>query len=348
MAWFNKRILSVTGLILFLTAQAIVSGGCLGQEAKTETEGLTITQIEGGRVTVLIDEERASIDYSSISGSRKCYLFACPGGNLSSASFPEHGTLDCVVHNVGHGQAEIIQKAPIGGQKYYAGPYSNGKRIEIAYTCADRAIFGLHTMAISIAGEITIAIATAPGAQAPSAPTALSAMGASSQVDLSWTDNSSDETGFRVERADSGSGIFASLGTVSANTTNYADTTIVPDTLYDYRVFAFNGAGDSAATSVESAMVMAPGAPGALNAFAVASQVNLTWMDTSMDETGFVVERSLSSGTGFTQIGTSPADDGTYFDTTVSPSTTYYYRVKSVRGSIESAYSAEASITSNP
>ena len=62
------------------------------------------------------------------------------------------------------------------------------------------------------------------------------------RVDLSWTDNSGNESGFRIERSASGSGSFASIGTVGTDVTTFSDTTTVALTSYDYRVFAISGA----------------------------------------------------------------------------------------------------------
>ena len=74
-------------------------------------------------------------------------------------------------------------------------------------------------------------------------PSNLSAnqQGGSKLVDLSWSDNSSLEDGFEIER-DTGSG-FVLLTTVSANTTSYTDTdttNFVYDETYTYRVRAYN------------------------------------------------------------------------------------------------------------
>jgi hypothetical protein len=57
-------------------------------------------------------------------------------------------------------------------------------------------------------------------------------------VSLSWKDNSSNETGFHVERAPSGSSAFAVVGTVGANVTTYSES--VARGTYNYRVQAFN------------------------------------------------------------------------------------------------------------
>jgi hypothetical protein len=87
----------------------------------------------------------------------------------------------------------------------------------------------------------------------PNAPTALTALAISStQIDLAWTDNSGDETGFSIARSTDGVN-FAEIDTVVANEESYSDTTCIPNTLYYYKVCAYNGSGNSAYTNIASA-----------------------------------------------------------------------------------------------
>lgn len=60
-----------------------------------------------------------------------------------------------------------------------------------------------------------------------------------SQVDLTWTDNSSDETEFRIERSPDGVNGWEQIGVVDANITNYTDRETDCLTPYYYRVIAF-------------------------------------------------------------------------------------------------------------
>jgi hypothetical protein len=68
---------------------------------------------------------------------------------------------------------------------------------------------------------------------------------------LNWSDNSSDETGFSIERcAGNGCTNFAQIATVGANTTSYPDSGLTSKTWYRYRVLAFNGNGNSAYSNI--------------------------------------------------------------------------------------------------
>jgi hypothetical protein len=80
----------------------------------------------------------------------------------------------------------------------------------------------------------------------PAAPTDLSATASSaSQIDLAWTDNAIDETGFEIERSPDGVGNWLLLGTYGPNTTFHSDTGLAATTTYYYRVRAYNGSGAS-------------------------------------------------------------------------------------------------------
>jgi len=88
----------------------------------------------------------------------------------------------------------------------------------------------------------------------PAAPSNLTATAISrTRIDLAWSDNSGNETGFRIERARNG-GAWSQIATTGPNVIAYSDTTgLQPNKLYSYRVLAFNGAGNSAWSNTASA-----------------------------------------------------------------------------------------------
>ncbi|MFP3953951.1 MAG: lectin like domain-containing protein, partial [Candidatus Acetothermia bacterium] len=81
------------------------------------------------------------------------------------------------------------------------------------------------------------ATVTTGGPNPPSNLTATSV--SSSQIDLSWQDNSSDETGFKVYRDGT------QIDTVGSDVTSYQDDGLSEDTEYCYSVSAYNGDGES-------------------------------------------------------------------------------------------------------
>jgi hypothetical protein len=178
-------------------------------------------------------------------------------------------------------------------------------------------------------------------AVAPAAPSALAAAVVSaSQVDLSWADNSTNETGFKVERSTDGVN-FTQVATVASNITTYSATALTSGTTYTFRVRAYNGVGNSAYSNTASATTPAtpPAAPSGLTATnASASRVDVAWADNSGNETGFKVERS-TDGTNWTQVGTTSANVTTFAATGLAASTTYQFRVRATNSAGDSGYS---------
>ncbi len=67
----------------------------------------------------------------------------------------------------------------------------------------------------------------------------------SSSVSLSWVDNSTNETGFKIERRVNGTTQFSVVGTVNADVTGFTDVNLIANTSYEYRIYSFNAVGNS-------------------------------------------------------------------------------------------------------
>ncbi|HEY8228757.1 MAG TPA: metallophosphoesterase [Pyrinomonadaceae bacterium] len=89
----------------------------------------------------------------------------------------------------------------------------------------------------------------------PAAPTSLNATAVSrAEINLSWVDNSSNETGFRIERCmNLNCTNFAQIAEVGANVITFVDGGLIRNTTYNYRVRAFNAGGNSAFSNVANA-----------------------------------------------------------------------------------------------
>ena len=91
-------------------------------------------------------------------------------------------------------------------------------------------------------------------------PSTLVAIASQNRVDVTWTDNSVDETGFAIERC---SGVacanFTGIAQLGPNVTGYADASLAASTSYSYRVRALRGTQQSAWTNVATATT--PSAP---------------------------------------------------------------------------------------
>jgi hypothetical protein len=59
------------------------------------------------------------------------------------------------------------------------------------------------------------------------------------EVELSWTDNDSQEEGYKIERKTGVQGSYTVIDTLGENSESYTDLSVAENTLYYYRVFAF-------------------------------------------------------------------------------------------------------------
>lgn len=185
------------------------------------------------------------------------------------------------------------------------------------------------------------------GTPPPSAPSSLAASAvASTRVNLSWRDNSTNETGFKIERKTGSNGSYAQIATASAGATTFADTSAAAGTSYVYRVRATNAGGDSGYSNEAAATTPAgstpPAAPSNLSASSASrTQINLSWSDNASNETGFKIERS-TDGVNFGQIATVGANVTSYANAGLRRNRTYWYRVRANNAAGDSAYSNTA------
>jgi hypothetical protein len=80
---------------------------------------------------------------------------------------------------------------------------------------------------------------------------------AAAALQLNWQDQSTNESGFKIERLNGSS--YAPIATVAANVKTYMDGNVTAGVSYCYRVRAFNSTGESAST--EAVCTTAPAAP---------------------------------------------------------------------------------------
>lgn len=197
----------------------------------------------------------------------------------------------------------------------------------------------------------------------PVAPSGLSAIAFTADwINMTWTDNSNNEDGFKVERCpgtasfcDANPSRYAQIAQTGPNIDYYGDTGLPAGTTFSYRVRAFNVSGNSSYSNTSSATtpgaVGPPAAPSGLSATAgltllKRAYVDLSWTDNSTNESNFVIERCLgASCTNFAVRTTLGANTVKYRDSSVSHRRTYRYRVKARNGSGDSGYSAIASAT---
>ncbi|MFL5868821.1 MAG: LamG-like jellyroll fold domain-containing protein, partial [Thermoleophilaceae bacterium] len=121
------------------------------------------------------------------------------------------------------------------------------------------AVYNTALSASRVSAHYTAGSGAAPPLNAPSGLTATAA--STSQINLAWTDNSSNESNFVIQR-DTNSGFTAPTNiTAGANTTSYQDTGLSASTTYYYRVKATNSSTSSNYTNTASATTQSPPPP---------------------------------------------------------------------------------------
>jgi len=192
------------------------------------------------------------------------------------------------------------------------------------------------------------------GGTAPAAPSTLSASAASdTSVTVRWSDNSSDETGFRLERSLNGVD-YSEIVALGASAASFVDNGLVARTTYYYRVRAYNSVGNSAYSNVGSVTTsgVAPPPPVAPSSVTAANNANgsatVSWADASVNETGFEIRREQwdSSGSYWksaTSVGSVASGMTSIVD--VTNSGTFRYSVRAVNSGGSSSFAGPAAVT---
>jgi hypothetical protein len=216
----------------------------------------------------------------------------------------------------------------------------NGVATGIAYetdpTRAADAARSLNDTATKVAAYKVAATTTAT---APAAPSSLATRSlAYNSVAIGWSDNSSNESGFTVQRSSDGVN-FTEIASLGAGAVSFSDATVSARTAYYYRVRAFNSIGGSAYSNVLSVTTpdLPPPPPAAPASVAAANKADgsalVSWQDASTNESSFEVRRETwnakrSIWGSLMVVGTVPANMTNIVD--LSGNGTYRYSVRAV------------------
>jgi titin len=196
-----------------------------------------------------------------------------------------------------------------------------------------------------------------PTVNGPSNTGAIAA--SSSRIDVSWQDNSSNETGFEIWRS-SGGAAFAILSTAGANVTTYGDAGLGALLRYCYQVRALRTYDSKISYSTFSNTACAsttappppppppppptvPTAPTLQSVYASPWVIGVSWLDNSDNEDGFKIERCEGfdcTDADFIVIsvtGASTYPSRYYQDGDVVGGVAYSYRIRAFNGAGASA-----------
>jgi peptidyl-Asp metalloendopeptidase len=233
----------------------------------------------------------------------------------------------------------------------------NGVATGIAYetdpTRAADAARSLNDTATKVAAYKVSATTTAT-ATTPAAPSSLATRSlAYNSVALGWSDNSSNESGFKVQRSADGVN-FTEIASLGAGAVSFSDATVSARTAYYYRVRAFNSIGGSGYSNTLAVTTpdVPPAAPVAPTSVAATNKADgsalVTWADASSNETSFEIRRETwntkrSTWTNLTVAGTVPSNIRSLVD--VTGNGTYRYSVRALNAGGSSGLAGPAPVT---
>ncbi len=261
---------------------------------------LTWAEIQQLAATGLIDFEGHSMthpDLKAVSdtqlawelvGSKQALESHLPGHQVLYIAYPfGSGAGDPRVENATYNAGYFAGASAIGGVDPGSTDKFNLLRVEISTSDTGEAF--LDKLVI----------------QPPAAPTLLTAtVVSSSQVNLSWTDNSTDETGFAIDYATdvnfTQNLITTTVGANSGTTASASITGLSPSTPYYFRVRATNSGGASANTNTASATTLS---------------INNTPTDIALSSSS--ISENQPVGTAVGNFGTTDPDVGNTFTYTL-------------------------------
>ncbi|HKZ16707.1 MAG TPA: hypothetical protein VJ161_04495, partial [Geobacteraceae bacterium] len=226
-------------------------------------------------------------------------------------------------------------------------------------TAVNGTMYRYRVVAYNASGDSPSNIVTV-GQPPIASPTNLTAtINSPSQIRLSWTDASNNETSFAVWRSVNGSA-FTQIGTVNRNanqrvatggTVNFNNNGVTVGNTYAYYVTAVNATGVSAPSNTVTVVLAVPAAPTNLTGSAVRINGNLfqdratlNWTDNSANETGFQIQRATSANFN-NATSFSVGANVTTFSQNVSRVLNYYYRVRATSGVGDSGWSNAVFVT---
>jgi photosystem II stability/assembly factor-like uncharacterized protein len=196
-----------------------------------------------------------------------------------------------------------------------AGTFSSGVFVSTnfgaSWASVNTGLLNSHVRSLSIAGQYIFAGTAARGlfrrplldvlpGLLPATPSNLIAVADTHFVTLSWTDNSVNETGFKIERKNDSlhiGGTWAVIDSVGENITQYINSGLTPYKTYSYRIYAYNSLGKSPYSNFVETITIIPVELTSFTASVQEKNVLLNWNTaTETNNRGFEVQRSETKG----------------------------------------------------
>jgi len=156
-------------------------------------------------------------------------------------------------------------------------------------------------------------------------------------IKLFWTDNSSLETSFILERSE-GNESFIKLAEVGRNVLNYTDSALEINQGYTYRIKAKNKLTETTYSNTINALISFD-APVLTVNIQNANMASLSWSDNSKYEKGFIIEQSVNDG-NFMLLAKTDSQTVNYKVENLQIASKYAFRVKAYSLKNNSGYSS--------
>jgi hypothetical protein len=283
-SWASPTSASATN---FLSSTTDANPIFLGAQKGTYTYSLTLTNIQTGCKS-LADNVPVTVDRPEIASK---YFAIAPG----SASLP------------------VSSSGGFGSNTFFWAPSTNLSATDVTNPTFTSVQDGTFNYSLSVTdklgcsstGLVIVDVSTAPASLAATAQ-------AYSRVSLTWTDRSTSEQGFLIQKSTDGTN-FSDYATVVANTTSFDDINVERGTTYYYRVAAqLSGGGVSkfsnvANTDTQSLPPFTPMGAGISNIF------------------GTMIDFDNDNDLDFAQGGTLYRNDNGVYVAIPLPANLYYY-----------------------
>lgn len=219
---------------------------------------------------------------------------------------------------------------------------------------------GAQPLDPTVSGEGVALVAARSAAQLDAPSNATATPSSTSQIDVVWQDNNSNETSFQVHRSTTGAaGAFSVLVTLSANATSHRDSGLSSAAQYCYKLRSARSTGNKISYSPFSntacATTQAPPPPPPPAAPVAPTVVNATphnsngahveFLDNSNSEDGFRVYRSFDGAATWTLWATVSRDAVGVYDSYLQSEQTVCYRLTAFNAGGESSPSNHACTT---
>ncbi len=161
-----------------------------------------------------------------------------------------------------------------------------------------------------------------------------------SSIQLNWNDLSNGEDGFKIDKKVDENEWIAEYITLNENDESCIDNNAEINQNIQYRIFGYKGTNYS---EMIQTSVIANDLPSPTNlnfSQILISKVELSWVDNSIGEEKFVIERKNVNDSLFVQVHEIFGDNTnnkTWIDETVIPNVEYNYRIKATYESFESS-----------